>query len=120
MNDKTVTTIKVKILHCGTKAKEVNPRGVKPYWYCQSQCEFTGKCKKQCEHCKAYYKPLDADRKNEWQQEENKLRTFDLQLSRIQKKIVKFNKLGVGKIKLFNYRKVYQARILKNGKVKIL
>jgi hypothetical protein len=27
--------------------------------YCQSQIEDNGKCKRQCEHCKEYYKPLE-------------------------------------------------------------
>lgn len=29
--------------------------------YCQSQIEDNGKCKKQCNHCKEYYKPLEND-----------------------------------------------------------
>jgi hypothetical protein len=28
-------------------------------FYCQRQIEGNRKCKKQCEHCKEYYKPLE-------------------------------------------------------------
>ncbi len=31
------------------------------YWYCQSWEESTGKCEKQCHHCKRYYKGFPSD-----------------------------------------------------------
>jgi hypothetical protein len=33
--------------------------------YCQSQIEGNGKCKKQCEHCKEYFKPLEDMKKTD-------------------------------------------------------
>ena len=43
-----------------------NPYQVQEYWingkgdfYCQSSIEMEPKCDEQCDHCKAYYKPLE-------------------------------------------------------------
>jgi len=37
------------------------------FHYCQSQIEDNGKCKKQCDHCKVYYKPLEEDYKKSFE-----------------------------------------------------
>lgn len=33
--------------------------GMTKSFYCQSEIEDDGKCEKQCEHCKEYYRPLE-------------------------------------------------------------
>jgi len=34
--------------------------GINRNFYCQSDIEGERKCKKQCDHCKEYYKPLET------------------------------------------------------------
>ena len=45
------------------------------FHYCQSQIEDKGKCKKQCEHCKGYFKPLEEDYKKSFEVLHTHLRT---------------------------------------------
>ena len=34
--------------------------GRRRFYYCQSSIESRGACKRQCSHCKEYYKPLEV------------------------------------------------------------
>jgi hypothetical protein len=39
--------------------------GVDRGFYCQRDIEGQSQCKTQCDHCKAYYKPLEEELKQE-------------------------------------------------------
>ena len=39
--------------------KQCNIHDTGKSFYCQSEIEMDGKCDKQCEHCKEYYKSLE-------------------------------------------------------------